>query len=134
MKTKILSSIETIFKFSLISLLSFTIDFFAFILLYKLFGGLFFPLIMARLLSGSFNFWQNKLLVYNAEKSDRIQKEILSYIVLAIVVFCLGYVLISVLVLKLHLKTVLAKFIIDATLFLSSYLFQKYFIFYKKRN
>lgn len=134
MNTKIILSSKNLFKFSLISLLSFIIDFLIFSLLYKLFGGLFFPLIMARLISGGFNFWQNKLLVYNAEKSGRVKKEIASYIILAVVVFCLGYVLISVLVLKLHFKTILAKVIVDAILFLTNYLLQKHFIFYKKKR
>lgn len=134
MIAKIIVSAKILFKFSLISLLSFIIDFFIFTALHKLFGGLFFPLIVARLISSSFNFWQNKLLVYNAEKSGRVKKEIASYIILAVVVFCLGYVLISFLVLKLYTKMILAKVIVDAILFLSNYLLQKHLIFYRQKD
>jgi len=132
MITKIILPSKTLFKFSLISLLSFAIDFFIFAGLHILFGGLFFPLITARLISGGFNFWQNKLLVYKAQKTGRVKKEIVSYIVLAIIVFGLGYVLISWFVLKLHINIILSKVLVDAILFFTNYLLQKHLIFYQR--
>ena len=131
MIVKLFRTSKTLFKFSLISLLSFVIDFFVFTGLHALFGGLFFPLISARLISGGFNFWQNKLLVYQAQKTGRVKKEIISYIVLAIVVFVAGYFLISFFVLQLHINIILAKVIIDAILFFSNYLLQKHLIFFQ---
>ena len=131
MSTTLIHRSKTLFKFSLISLLSFVIDFFVFTGLHTLFGGLFFPLITARLISGGFNFWQNKLLVYQAQKTGRIKKEIMSYILLAIIVFIAGYFLISFFVLQLHINIILAKVIIDAVLFFSNYLLQKYLIFFQ---
>lgn len=132
MFTKFIDQSKTLFKFSLISLLSFVIDFFIFTGLNALFGGLFFPLITARLISGGFNFWQNKLLVYKAQRTGRIKKEIISYILLAVIVFVAGYFLISFFVLQLHVNIILAKVIIDAILFFSNYLFQKHLIFFQR--
>ncbi len=133
---KIVLSANPLFKFGLNSFLSFLIDFLIFSALYRLFGGLFFPLVTARLISGGFNFWQNKLFVYNAGKSGRVKKEVSSYFVLAIMVFSLGYVLISLFVLRLHVEMIVAKIIVDAILFLSNYLLQKRLIFLstKKAN
>ena len=133
MIAKIINSSKTLFKFSLISLLSFVIDFVIFTILHMLLGGLFIPLIVARLISGSFNFWQNKLLVYKAKKTGRVKKEIVSYVVLAVIVFALGYMLISFFVLQLYINIIFSKIMIDAILFLSNYLLQKYLIFHRKK-
>ena len=118
-------------KYTAVSLLSFVIDFLIFTGLHFLIGGLFLPLIIARIISGGFNFYQNKVLVYGAQKTGRVKQEIISYCLLAVIVFCFGYVFISLLTLYFHINIILAKVIVDAILFFSNYLIQKWVIFYR---
>ncbi len=123
---------KTLVKYTIVSLLSFAIDFAIFTSLHFLMVGLFIPLIIARIISGSFNFYQNKVLVYRAQKTGRVKQEVISYCLLAVIVFCFGCAFISLFVLHLHLNIILAKVIVDAILFFSNYLIQKWVIFYRK--
>lgn len=123
---------KVLLKYTIISLLSFGLDFLLFTALHLFIGGLFIPLITARIISAGFNFYQNKITVYRAHKTGRVKREIISYFLLAGTVFGLGYFLISFLVLHLGVNIIIAKVIIDAVLFFSNYLVQKMIIFSKR--
>ena len=87
--------------------------------------------ILARIISGTFNFVVNKLWVFSSESKTR--DESVKYIVLFIsIMLCsyLGVILLSLLAIPI----ILIKIIVDGSLFILSYQIQSRFIFSNGRN
>lgn len=125
-----------ILKFSLSSLLSSALDIGVFTgLIYILHMSLGYEIlvatILARIISGTFNFVVNKLWVFSSESKTR--DESVKYIVLFIsIMLCsyLGVILLSFLAIPI----ILIKIIVDGSLFILSYQIQSRFIFSNGRN
>ena len=117
------------FRYCLIALLSFCIDFAIFACLHLLTHTIFFSLICARLCSSSFNFYQNKFRVYRSHDRATLLREVWQYILLAISVFFASYYFIVLLTKYAHCPVLIAKLIVDAVLFIVNFIIQKAFIF-----
>ncbi len=118
-----------LFKYSFVSLLSFLIDYAIFVTLHHFTNTIFFSLLIARISSGLFNFYHNKYNVYEAPDKANLLKEVLSYTLLALVVFGVAYLLIRVGHDYLHMNIIIAKILVDGILFVTNFLVQKLIIF-----
>lgn len=115
-------------RYSLISFVSFIIDFSLFFILHLLTHTIFFSLLVGRLVSSSFNFYQNKFLVYRSSYKTLIKRQAIDYLVLATVIFVLSYILIKFFV-YMGLPVLLAKILVDGFLFIVNFFLQKMWIF-----
>lgn len=113
-------------RYSVIGLLSFIIDVSVFALLYRTTQDRFYSLLIGRLLSGSFNFYFNKYLVYRSMRWSYTKREALYYVGLAIVIFVSSYTLISELTSRLGINIITAKILVDVVLFFINFIIQKY--------
>lgn len=120
------------FRYCIVAMLSFLIDFTLFAGMHFVTGNIFASLITARIFSGGFNFYQNKFKVYQCLNKEKLRQQIIEYIVLAVITLIVGYVLISGAVFYLHWNVLLAKIIVDGLLFVINFLIQKVIIFNKK--
>ena len=124
---------KEIFKFSLSSLSSFALDF----ILYTIFLNLFSPFtyclqisnILARVFSATYNFFVNRNYVFKHKKN--ILKSISQYTLLAIFILFINTILLSLLVDSLMMNRLVAKVIVEVTLFIVSYIVQRCLIFKK---
>ncbi len=124
---------KEILKFSLSSLSSFALD----VILYTIFLHLFAPIkyslqlanIIARIFSATFNFFVNRNYVFKHKKS--LKKAIVHYCLLAIFILTVNTILLSILVNGLLMNKIVAKVIVEVTLFIVSYIVQRCFIFKK---
>ncbi len=124
---------KRIFKFVAASFISFLIDYAAFVLLGFLnLPSIILPFgiiaslqyIIARLISGTFNYLANRKLVFkNGNKTSAIK-----YFILCIVIMAVGSMLISV-VESIGINRYIAKPIIDFILFFVNFYIQKHFVF-----
>lgn len=125
---------KEILKFSLSSLLSFILD----VILYTIFLNVFSPIrwslqlanIIARILSATFNFFVNRNYVFKHKKS--LKKAIIHYSSLAIFILTVNTILLSILVNSLLINKIVAKVLVEFTLFILSYIVQRYFVFKNK--
>lgn len=120
-----------ILKFSLSSLSSCMVDIVIFTVLMSLLNlnmtsKIFVATVLARLISGIFNFIVNKIWVFSS--SDQVAQQSLRYILLFLCVMVGSYLGVSLLSF-LPIPMVLIKMIVDGTLFALSYKVQKQFIF-----
>lgn len=124
---------KEIFKFSLSSLSSFALDF----ILYTIFLNLFSPFkyclqisnVLARVFSATYNFFVNRNYVFKHKKN--ILKSISQYTLLAIFILFINTILLSLLVDSLMMNRLVAKVIVEVTLFIVSYIVQRCLIFKK---
>lgn len=117
------------FRYCLVALLSFCIDFAIFAFLHVLTHTIFFSLICARVCSSSFNFYQNKFRVYRSGDRTTLLREASQYVLLAISIFFASYYFIIILIKDVHWPILMAKLVVDAMLFMINFLVQKTFIF-----
>lgn len=121
------------FRYCLISLASFALDFAIFASFEAFTHNIFLSLIIARIFSGGFNFYQNKYRVYCCHKRSHLGKQFLQYAILAAIIFSLGYTSIMVLV-GFHWNVLLAKVLVDAILFSANFIIQKTLIFRPRKE
>lgn len=117
-----------ILRFSLSSLSSFVLD----LILYTIFLNVYslqIANVLARLFSATFNFFVNRNYVFKHKKN--IYKAITKYALLAISILIVNTILLSILVNVLSLNKIIAKVIVEITLFIISYIVQHCFIFKK---
>lgn len=117
-------------RFALSSMLSYVIDLSLFIVLHSLTQTIFVSLLIARLVSSSFNFYQNKFMVYRSHDMALFKREATSYVLLSIVIFILSYFLITLLV-HHGVGVIIAKVVVDGFLFLLNFLLQRHLVFRK---
>ncbi len=127
---------QTFLSYVLVALSSFLIDItlFAFcskVVLTDLTERIIVSTIIARILSGTYNYLMNRNIVFASKQS--YSSTAVQYLMLCIIqMFCSAFLL-KMATVVLHLDEVIMKVIIDTILFFVSYAIQKCFIF-KKRN
>jgi len=125
---KLLQSLKLYFvfiRYSAVGFASFIIDVSVFALIYLPTHYKFYSLLIGRAISGSFNFYFNKYLVYRSLNKSVTKREALYYFCLAIVIFALSYTAITELSSHFHIHVVIAKIMVDIMLFFTNFLIQK---------
>jgi len=120
------------FRYVIIAILSFLIDLVVFVFVHSFTQNIIVSLFCARIISGTFNFYQNKYNVYKAKNKQAFKREVASYILLAISIFFGSYVFIYILHQLVGLGVITSKVISDAILFSISFIIQKVWIFKSK--
>ena len=127
---------KEIIKFSISSLIGFLVDYTAFTLLTLIkcdwAHWLIACNIIARVISASVNFMINYKLVFRSE--DKLWRAILRYAALAIFILGCGTFLLWLLVEKGGMNKYLAKVLVEITMFITSWLIQRLFVFRKKKK
>ena len=122
-----------ILKFSLSSISSFFVDYGLFCLFVFLFPkqawGIALANVTARILSGIYNYIVNCRLVF---QTDTKVKSAVQYIVLAICIILLNSVVLQIYIGMIHIPVYRAKILTECTLFIVSFLVQRYMIFPEK--
>jgi putative flippase GtrA len=117
------------FRYCLIALLSFVIDISIFSVIQITSKNILLSLIVARVISGGFNFYMNKYKVYRCHDKALLQRQLLQYILLSLGVLGGSYVFILGLVHGLGWNVIISKVIVDLFLFAMNFLVQKKYIF-----
>ena len=127
---------KEVVKFSISSLIGFLVDYSAFTLLTLIkCEWAYWVLacnVIARIISASVNFTINYKLVFKSE--DKIWKAVVRYAILAIFILGCGTLLLWLLVDKAHMNKYLAKVLVEITMFITSWLVQRLFVFRKKKQ
>ncbi|ACJ20634.1 GtrA family protein [Coxiella burnetii] len=113
-------------RYTAVSLSSFVIDVGVFALIYWLSKEKFTSLLIGRLVSGSFNFYFNKYLVYRSLDKVLFKREAFRYAILAIGIFFVSYYSISELTVDFHFHVIEAKIFVDIVLFCMNFLIQRF--------
>ena len=88
--------------------------------------------ISARIISASVNFTLNYIFVFRSKK--RVWKALLEYTLLALFVLTVNTSLVWLLVTKAGMQELLAKIIVEGTMFIVSWIIQRLFVFRKKKK
>ena len=88
--------------------------------------------ITARIISASVNFTLNYIFVFRSKK--KVWKALLQYAALAIFILTVNTSLVWLLVTKAGMYEVLAKIIVEGTMFIVSWIIQRLFVFRKKKK
>ena len=127
---------KEVIKFSASSLIGFLVDYAAFTLLTLIpcdwAHWLIACNIIARVISASVNFTINYKLVFKSQ--DKVWAAILKYAILAIFILGCNTLLLWVLVEQAGMNKYLAKVIVEVTMFITSWLVQRLFVFRKKKK
>lgn len=117
------------FRYSVVAVASAIIDFLIFSLSFFVCGKILPSVVIARVLSGTFNFLMCKQMIFKSR--GKIIHEAIKYIALAIFALTLSYLLILGMVDVLHMNVYLSKIIADICVFLLNFLVQRLLIFHK---
>jgi len=120
------------FRYLCVSLASYVIDISLFASLHSLGFGIFKSLVVARVASAIFNFYNNKITVYKARSWKNIKRELFAYILLAIFVIFISYGFIDFVVKQFAMNVILAKVLVDGLLFVFNFVVQQFIIFRRK--
>jgi putative flippase GtrA len=116
-------------RYSVISLSSFGIDILFFAILLSFYESIFQATIIARIISGSFNFILNKLVTFKSYSRSNIIKQIFQYLFLGAMLALLSAQIVGISEgVALH-STLLLKVLVDTSLFFIAFYVQKSFIF-----
>lgn len=105
---------------------SFLIDVGVFALFYWALNQKFASLLIGRMVSGSFNFYFNKYVVYRSLNKKLLKREAMRYIILAVTIFCISYKSILELTNHFRIHIIDAKIIVDLVLFCMNFIIQRY--------
>lgn len=119
------------FRYSAISLSSFGIDILFFALTLSLFDSIFYATIFARVISGSFNFLLNKLIVFRSSSLKSFNKELFLYLILWAFLAIASGALVSLSEESAMHITLLSKVFVDTSLFFLAFYIQKNVVFKK---
>ena len=121
---------KEIIKFSLSSITSFFIDYGLYGLFTIIFNNIILSNITARLISSTYNFLINKLVVFKSDKGTL--KSYIQYFLLVIAMLALNTLLLNILVNFCGINKYVAKIITELTLFIVNWIVQKKIIFKKE--
>lgn len=117
---------KEILKYSCASFLSFIIDYLLFSIL-SIFLNFIYSNIFARIISCNINYILNKKVVFNSKKS---RNSYIKYILLAIIILIINTIFLNTLIAN-GLNIYLSKILVEISLYILSYVVQKYIIFQK---
>jgi glycosyltransferase involved in cell wall biosynthesis len=120
------------FRYSAISLSSFGIDIVIFALLLSFYESIFFATIIARVISGSYNFLMNKFVVFLSPSITKFSKELLLYLSLWAFLAVISGALVSISNENEMHVTLLLKALVDTSLFFLAFYIQKNIVFNKE--
>ena len=127
---------KELIKFSASSLIGFLVDYTAFSLLTLINVDWAYWLIacnvIARIISASVNFTINYKIVFKSE--DKLWKAILRYVMLALFILGCNTLLLWLLVEQAGMNQYLAKILVEVTMFITSWLVQRLFVFRRRKN
>lgn len=127
---------SVIFRFAGSSLFSFFIDYFAFLIFHFIFSAVSYQLIisniLARLVSGTFNFYINKKYVFKNKDNQLVA--FMKYCVVAVLILGLNTMILTTLYREIKMSAALAKILTEITLFIVSLVLQRCFVFRKNIN
>ncbi len=115
------------FRFSLSSLSCAFIDFSLFALIYAVSANLLLSIVCSRLISATVNFLLARELVFKS--GGKVGSQIIQYVGLAATILTVNYLAMSVLLENLEINVLLAKVLVETTLFFASFAIQNIFIF-----
>ncbi len=121
-----------IIKFSGVSIFSAIMDFFLLLLLKVLTNNLFISVLFSRILSSTFNYSANRLMVFNSKGKVSIHSSLFKYFTLAVCILILNYLSLSLLNELLNISLILSTIITESVRFCLSYMAQKTFVFKTK--
>ena len=101
----------------------------AFTLFYLISSDIITSTYSARLLSGSENFSFNKYAVFRSHGKNKLIKESLSYVGLAILIATMSAIVVNHISVNIAWNVVVIKVIVDLHLFIISFLIQRFIIF-----
>lgn len=116
-------------RFLMVSVGSFLLDIALFTLFYYATGHIIISTYAARLLSGSFNFYINKHVVFLSHNRRRYPRESFGYITLAVFIATLSGALVNWLTPLTGWHATLVKIVVDIQLFIISFLVQRVVVF-----
>jgi glycosyltransferase involved in cell wall biosynthesis len=122
------------FRYLIISISSFILDISLFTLLYYLSGHIILSTYVARLVSGSLNFYFNKHAVFRSHDRHRYLRESYGYIALAILIATLSGTAVNWLTAATEWHAPLVKILVDTQLFFLSFFVQRFLIFNPKQR
>lgn len=113
------------------SLLSAAVDITAFMLLINLGSGIFPATVVARLVSGVFNFSLNKIWVFHMKDSHNTRREVMKYLALFMTQMIFSGLLTEALdaVFDFRNGLLLSKIVADVFLFTTNFIVQRFWIF-----
>ena len=120
-------------RYSAISISSFGIDIFLFLLVLSYSESIFYATIIARIISGSYNFSLNKLFVFRSNGFYQIFKETSSYLILSIFVALLSASIVGLWKENAIYSIVIFKALVDTSLFFLTFYVQKNIIFIDRK-
>ncbi len=126
-----LSVLAPLLRYGAVSFGSFLLDAGAMQLMYLASGELLLSVIAARVLSAGVNFTLNRAFVFRAGAG--IRRQILRYLVLALVMLAAGYGLLDVLI-GWGMPVLAAKIVADAAVYLAGFLVQRWFVFARTKT
>ena len=116
-------------RYLLVSLSSFLLDIGLFTLFHGFGIGIFSSTYAARFLSGAFNFLFNKHLVFRSHDKRRYLQELIGYVLLAVLLATASGAAVDFFTKLTALHATVVKILVDATLFLISFLVQRLVVF-----
>jgi len=121
-------------RFSIVSLSSFGIDALIFVLLLSYFESVFYATIIARIISGVFNFTFNKIFAFRSFGKDKLFRESILYVILWVILAILSAVIVSILEGQPIYAVLLFKMFVDTFLFFLAFYAQKNIVFSRGRR
>ncbi|MEZ4641337.1 MAG: GtrA family protein [Chloroflexota bacterium] len=117
------------------SLMSATVDIASFMLLVNIGSSIFSATVIARVISGIFNFSLNKIWVFEMKESHDMRNEFLKYLALFITQMIFSGLLTEVLsdMLTFPNGLLLSKILVDCFLFTTNFIVQRFWIFAPKK-
>ena len=132
------SNISTSILYTLSAILSFIIDFVLLLILNKITNNitnkdlaLFISVVIARIFSSLFNFLFNRNIVFKSNVS--YINSFIKYYSLVIGALIVNYLLLDILAVRLSINLVIAKIVVEFTIFILNYFIQKVFIFKRSK-
>lgn len=122
-----------IFKFCSSSIISGVLDFILLFVFQWLTGSLFWGVVLARVISSLFNYSINRILVFKTKNIPNMQSAS-RYFGLVFVIMILNYCLLSFMTNTIGINNILSKLFTEVTLFIMSYIVQKFFVFKDKEG
>lgn len=121
---------KEILKFSLSSITSFVIDYVLYSLFITSFNNLILSNILARLISSTYNFFVNKIVVFKSSKNTF--KSYIEYFALVIFILILNTILLDLFTNNLGINKYLSKILVELILFIFNWIIQRKIIFKNK--
>jgi putative flippase GtrA len=121
-----------ILRFTISSVLTALIDFVSFSLTYWYSSKVFFSIILARSIAGTFNFYINRNIVFKSERNIFIS--LLKYASLVLTMSLITYLIMNVITNSTRINIVAAKIFTELLLFIINFVLQRDFVFQRKLN